>query len=284
MHFWGCSDKPFRMEVEEYHYIPLTTSLHELFRNLRYINAGSKTFWVDQVCINQEDHKERSAQVSMMGSVYRNATQVITYIGPATAEDYRGIRLARILYEFGDQHFDEEINSREIRNSLLEDKFPEMQLPAFTDTCWEALHQLLVRPWSRRSWIVQENILNQNTIMVCGIVVLPWELLTTLPRMGNKRLIPSRILSQSHAGMTALRDGEDLFGLHALYMYRKSLSSEKNPYRNVAYFLDISRFFRCCDPKDKIYSLLGLIKNLSDIQITPDYTVSTSDVYIDATK
>jgi len=170
---WGDPDKPFRMKVGKNRYIPLTASLYDVFRNLRCIKTVSKTFWADQICINQDDLDERSAQVSGMGSVYRNATEVITYIGPATAEDYEGIRLARMLHEFGVQHMDEEIDRWEIKNSLIEDKFPDVQLPASTETCWEALHKLLVRPWSRRSWIFQENIVNDNVIMVYGTHALP---------------------------------------------------------------------------------------------------------------
>jgi hypothetical protein len=103
-------------------------------------------------------------------------------------------------------------------------------------------------------------------------------------RMANKGLIPSRILRPQQEAMTTMLGGEAVYGLHSLYMYRKLMRSKNNPFRNVAYFLEIGRFFRCTDPKDKIYSLLGLIKDLTAIQIKPNYAISVSEAYIDATK
>jgi hypothetical protein len=105
-----------------------------------------KVFWTDQICINQEDLDESSVQVSMMADVCRNAAQVITYIGPATAKDHEGLRLARMLHEFGFKHINEGIDSWEIKHSLIEDRFSEIQLPAPSKTCWEVLHELLERP------------------------------------------------------------------------------------------------------------------------------------------
>src|SRR6266498_5626247 len=103
-------------------------------------------------------------------------------------------------------------------------------------------------------------------------------------RLVNKGLVPSRILRPKQEEMTTILSGKAVYGLHSLYMYRKLMRSNNNPFRNVAYFLEIGRFFRCADPKDKIYSLMGLIKDLTAIQIKPNYAISVSDAYIDATK
>lgn len=39
--------------------------------------------WIDNVCINQADTKERSHQVSLMKSIYQNASMVISWLGPS---------------------------------------------------------------------------------------------------------------------------------------------------------------------------------------------------------
>jgi hypothetical protein len=37
--------------------------------------------WVDAVCINQQDNREKSRQVAMMGEIYKRASQVLTWLG-----------------------------------------------------------------------------------------------------------------------------------------------------------------------------------------------------------
>lgn len=49
---------------------------------LRHIREQSKPvyLWVDALCINQEDDRERGHQVTLMGSVYRNAERVVIWV------------------------------------------------------------------------------------------------------------------------------------------------------------------------------------------------------------
>jgi hypothetical protein len=63
--------------------IPLTTNLYFALKNLRDASAiQSKVFWIDQISIIQSDAVEKGLQVNLMGNIYRNAQQVITYLGP----------------------------------------------------------------------------------------------------------------------------------------------------------------------------------------------------------
>ncbi len=51
---------------------------HALHR-LRFEDK-SRHLWIDAICINQEDRKERSQQVSLMGNLYRMANCVLVYL------------------------------------------------------------------------------------------------------------------------------------------------------------------------------------------------------------
>lgn len=42
-------------------------------------------FWVDAICINQNDIQERGHQVDMMRIIYPKARLVVTWLGPSTA-------------------------------------------------------------------------------------------------------------------------------------------------------------------------------------------------------
>jgi hypothetical protein len=88
---WGNPETPHRMLVGDDEHVPLTASLNEVLHNLRAVeDIGKKTFWADQICVNQYDTKERNLQVAMMGPIYRKATRVITYIGPETPNGREG--------------------------------------------------------------------------------------------------------------------------------------------------------------------------------------------------
>ncbi|KAG4435168.1 hypothetical protein IFR05_009337 [Cadophora sp. M221] len=51
-------------------------------RHLRYPDR-ERILWADAICINQTDDAERSREVLQMGSIYRNAQQVVVWLGPS---------------------------------------------------------------------------------------------------------------------------------------------------------------------------------------------------------
>ena len=60
--------------------IAITENLKAALRRLRSVEQ-TRVIWIDQVCINQDDIKERSSQVSHMGLIYSFAFQVCIWIG-----------------------------------------------------------------------------------------------------------------------------------------------------------------------------------------------------------
>ncbi len=46
-----------------------------------------RIFWIDALCINQEDTKERNHQAGQMDRIYRDAKLVAVYVGRETEED-----------------------------------------------------------------------------------------------------------------------------------------------------------------------------------------------------
>src|SRR5208282_5570910 len=62
--------------------LKLTDSLHGALRQIRYTDQ-KRRLWADQICINQEDTEERSEQVQFMNMIYKNASMVLVWLGPA---------------------------------------------------------------------------------------------------------------------------------------------------------------------------------------------------------
>jgi hypothetical protein len=52
------------------------------FLNLANQHYQHRYFWIDAVCINQNDIVERNGQVSMMASIYQQAASTLIWLGP----------------------------------------------------------------------------------------------------------------------------------------------------------------------------------------------------------
>ncbi|KAM0420948.1 hypothetical protein ACHAPT_011338, partial [Fusarium lateritium] len=58
----------------------ITVNLYHALRRLRY-PQDERRLWVDAVCINQDDHVEKSHQVSLMQKIYSSTEKAILWLG-----------------------------------------------------------------------------------------------------------------------------------------------------------------------------------------------------------
>ncbi|EHK97015.1 putative Heterokaryon incompatibility protein 6, OR allele [Glarea lozoyensis 74030] len=69
-----------------------------------------KYFWIDAICINQDDIPERNSQVQRMGDLYTNASFVMVWLGPDVDESLAHIRIcisknAAVRFRYKDNTF-----------------------------------------------------------------------------------------------------------------------------------------------------------------------------------
>ncbi|THV45125.1 hypothetical protein BGAL_0527g00020 [Botrytis galanthina] len=77
---WG--DPSIRAPIKvDGHVFMATTNLESALRYLRDTEI-TRVLWVDAVCINQEDIPERGMQVQQMRRIYKNAKDVLIWLGP----------------------------------------------------------------------------------------------------------------------------------------------------------------------------------------------------------
>ncbi|KAH8587273.1 heterokaryon incompatibility protein-domain-containing protein [Bisporella sp. PMI_857] len=100
--------------------------------------------WIDQLCIDQQNHQERSHQVRLMGAIYRQARQVVTWLGQddqETQQAFEAIK-ADITDRIG---YPREINAMSIIDQ---------------------------NPYWSRLWIIQEIRLAKCITFMCGSTYL----------------------------------------------------------------------------------------------------------------
>ncbi|KAH7084415.1 heterokaryon incompatibility protein-domain-containing protein [Paraphoma chrysanthemicola] len=163
--------------------------------------------WIDAVCINQQDRKEKSVQVGLMANIYQQAYKVIVWLG---LSDDSSDAIVDYLNEFGAKaeacHMDaghephrklwHDMASMTTANQwpVEADVFVEnihgriMKIPVrplqrlfYSISGWHdqdnllpiaGIKQFFTRAWWGRIWVLQEVTLPKNVEYICGTKTL----------------------------------------------------------------------------------------------------------------
>ena len=146
----------------------LYTALLQL-RRRRY----SRFVWIDAICINQEDDVEKSTQIPMMRTVYREASSVLVWLGEASALEEGALAIMPGVTKI----LQKAVDDRHYLDPDLPDTFNSVGLPEPSHGVWLALGSLMMRPWFRRLWTLQEAVLPEIVQVLCGSKTTSWETL-----------------------------------------------------------------------------------------------------------
>jgi hypothetical protein len=266
---WGSSEKPQQIELEPGIYTPLTLSLFTALRDLRSLKTelGSLVFWADQLCINQTDIVERGAQVDLMNQIYSKAKRVITYSGPGDADEYGAFEVAQKVTAFAKSRPDEPAPL------YGEEHFIEAGIIEKNDARWAALRRILAYEWPGRSWILQESVLNDNTILVCGKRIYDWDI---LPKLASLVLEEVKIDTEA----LRLNHSQSLSHFRRIGKLRWKILRTRRSKLPLLDLLSLGHKFNATDPRDKVYALLGLAVDRDLLELQPDYETEPSLVFL----
>ena len=104
-------------------------------------------YWIDAICINQDDVEEKNVQVAMMGEIYARATCVLACIGP---------------------HHDD---SRLLFDLILKSKYVNFSQQGLTRARL-AINHIASRAYFQRLWVVQELHKAKKVLLCCGMDIL----------------------------------------------------------------------------------------------------------------
>lgn len=134
----------------------VTENLWMVLRRLR--RPEPRVLWIDAICIDQENHNEKSHQVSMMGEIYSRCKKAILWLGEdsSTAETgststtaYDVCELLSVLAS--DKHFNE-------LPCFSPGEGRPLEISAQYANAFCGLDLLLKSPWWKRIWVVQEMV------------------------------------------------------------------------------------------------------------------------------
>lgn len=152
--------------------------------------------------------------------------------------------------------------------------------PSYTKG-WEAIKLISRLPYWERAWVLQENILPTRAIAYLGRYSLPWKWFTNVGEHHNKHVVNDccRLLVDTlpvEMKNTVLR-----FVSKILPMVEVSrLCGDQDSGACLADILRMTRLRKATDDRDKVFSVLGLVKNwFNRPPIRPDYAMSTMEIY-----
>ncbi|RDW66316.1 hypothetical protein BP6252_09951 [Coleophoma cylindrospora] len=247
--------------------------------------------WIDALCINQKDKYERGHQVSMMGSIYRNA-EVICWLGRGN-DNKQLDRAMRYLENTPDEVNPQELlyswdidnhsmpsshqvsvdmaspRARNNHSSLsyhdprqYSDRYQSgysSNYPSILEIS-PNIEALCSLTYWRRTWIIQEVVLARRLMIWQGDVCIDEMKFFGL----CKRVLLHSLTEQGVLMVEAFRI------LH-LRRYGQSLT--------LMQLMEFSELSSCQDLRDRVYAMLGLASDGQ--QLIPDYTKSIEDVYKD---
>uniref|UniRef100_A0A8H7NI33 Heterokaryon incompatibility domain-containing protein n=1 Tax=Bionectria ochroleuca TaxID=29856 RepID=A0A8H7NI33_BIOOC len=220
---------------------------------LRYLrtHAADTSYWIDAICINQDDVLERNRQVRMMHHIYFRAETVVVWLGKRYAEYEASLP---DLHGIGDC---KPSNGQQKLESSADG--PQSDLSAAKDPNEDAQQRKLAEDlynngyWNRL-WIIQE-IGRAHNIKVCfGNYAVEWDPFIHFITMHN-------IGSHGPVRLNRQRQGK--------YTGSSSLLQLLQDHREAL----------CQDNKDKVYGLIGLASDAGGFVI--DYQKSTFEIWTD---
>ena len=268
--------------------LPVTQHLDTALRRFRATTWW--IIWVDAVCIDQSSISERNHQVSIMRNIYTQAKTVFVYLGEAGQWDREGIiHMRSAINMFGivnresledlrDVDRNRVIHFRECRDAGFPGGATESSdwfgtgRPLSGDMRKTAVKAVLGRAWFTRVWIIQEVVVASQATVLLGPHRFPFfVILAYIPAMlnlGLPKFTPS-----------GTKEEHDIYR-RATYGILNITDMTRNKSRKLVDLLGRIRMSRSSDPRDKVYSLIGLARK-TDQTLTIDYSKSVKDVYLD---
>ncbi|KXX75276.1 Heterokaryon incompatibility protein 6, OR allele [Madurella mycetomatis] len=273
--------------------INVTASLHNALTDLR-LPRSRRYLWVDAVCINQSDNEEKEKQIMLMGQIYKQARQVLIYLGKSdpgvdgAMQDFRWLdwKLTPIhILRY---------NSRWVSlgplGVVIMDLLPRMKPIEEKEFDWGPVINLLQRQWFERTWIIQEAVLARRAQVICGNQSVPWAALERVVIAMNiyngtvKRIPGYKNIDQAVSAVnlmrSARRDAYRHIQMPEFWLLGRFVGRSRQEFTRMLDLIQESRRFAVTNPRDKIYGLLGITKEDTRSEyLVPDYKASPGEVY-----
>lgn len=274
-----------------------------LHRALTHLRSKEQhiALWVDALCINQEDEREKNMQVQKMAKIYSKAFRVLVWLGPSVPS----LESSKTIEETLDFVY-EILNLASFDAKVKDEDSPPK---------WAALVELMRCDWFSRRWVVQELALASDATLHYNDKEIHWKdfsdavaIFTTRFDVIKQLFLHSREFDHNveHLGDVQALGATQLIDVTTNH-FRRSSEAQDGLERLSSLEALVSRLlkFEASDPRDTVYALLSICKEKLSLEgssqtgssslpvpdsthpqkkIVPDYGKSIEEVYRDFTE
>ncbi|KAH7420096.1 heterokaryon incompatibility protein-domain-containing protein [Cadophora sp. MPI-SDFR-AT-0126] len=261
--------------------------------------------WVDAICINQEDNNEKTEQVKRMTDIYKAATSVFAWLGPASDDsDIAMAGLEKIgedAIEAGQLRLSRETMLKlwdpdpEGLLSSIRQPFIDLSKSIGLDFPQLAIKALAARSYFTRTWIVQEFSVATELVIVCGkkkmtfpqfcaaFLFLALHQVLTVDRLAA---IPEDVDPTVKESLKHFIENCESGAPCRLIGSRNRYQKQRPDYHSSMLELLglVSGYTQATDPRDRIFGLLGVAPDAGSLGITVDYGREVHEVFEDAAR
>jgi hypothetical protein len=228
----------------------IPANLHSALLHLRD-SSYPINLWVDNLCINMNDSRERAHQVSKMRQIYRQAHNVCVWLGESDESSKLALKFIPSILNLS--LLDSEVQDESKLNS------------------WKALRDLMSRKWFSRRWVIQEIAFAKSSTIHCGEDVLHWaDFADAVGLFVSRKNIIKELLDQHHSdGNPAAgwsKFAERIVEFNQSLIQRSDNSGIFEPTFDLETLLWTFKDFVCTDPQDRVYSLLALARDVPRLE------------------
>jgi ankyrin repeat protein len=260
---WGDSERPIKIIIDGNPML-VTMNLFEALWDIRY-PSKDRILWIDAICINQDDMKERGHQVKHMASIYKSAERVVVWLGQPSLDIRSVFRRMRQLEKIANEHAYHEWQLSDQRWQKLWSKVdPILHHDDVVD--WlpqqrRGLQSILNHSWFTRVWIIQEIANARSATIVCGTATVSSRIFAAMPSILGIELDP-------HC--------QAIFDVMPGPLRKHSWWSQQRDLRTLMIKF---RWSKASDQRDAVYALLGMSSDASKPELLlPNYELPVGDV------
>lgn len=249
---WGSGDYSNSITLNGQR-MPVLQNVWTFLQEACRLQSQEALWWIDSVAIDQKNAEERSAQVQLMGSIYQKAYGTIIWLGESSEGSDVAVEFLHFLRSrVGKLRTDQE----EVRQVRAE-RYPQ----------WRAVERFLARSWWNRCWTLQEFIISPRVTFSCGE--------SSIGRSDLMEAMYAIWLCNAHDGRLMSREAYD-----AAWNRRRILQWYRKYHQlSLVATMEYCAFHEASDPRDRIYSLLGLASSKDRHLVKPDYNSDVVLIY-----
>lgn len=154
--------------------VQVPKNLEAMLQKLQHLPEAKSGmhFWIDGLCINQNNISEKNHQVQLMKRIYTEALGVIVWLGDVHSDSDQAMDMLAQIAEVEIQI--REVEARKESEGELGPWARRSVLSWMSRISWATILSLLVRNYWKRMWIIQELALNHKmTVFICRTRQLP---------------------------------------------------------------------------------------------------------------